>query len=517
MQVHSLAWYRPFAKGLVVATAIASLFGAGFDAGASPENPLPVAAANKLPRWRGFNLLEKFMLNKGRSPFVEQDFKMISEWGFNFVRLPMDYRLWIKDGNWDEFDEGVLSEIDQAVEWGRRYGIHVCLNFHRAPGYTVARPPEATSLWADAETQRVCAKHWAMFARRYRGVSNDLLSFDLLNEPAGVTEEIYTPVARMLVEAIRKEDPQRLIISDGLQWGTKPIPSLASLGIAQSTRGYSPFELTHYKAPWVNRMDFPPAAWPREIGPNGILLGVSKPEGGSPLLIEGGFAVDTRLRLHVMKVSSLAHLVVEADGNTVWDKKFTTGPDKGEWKTGEYQKERNIWVNTYDRDYTCMIPAGTKQVALRVTDGDWLALSMLGLKSSASSREDTLDLTQEFGRKAEVLHYAPNAAGGRFPGVEKRDRAWLWKENIVPWKDLEAQGVGVIVGEWGAFNQTPHDVFLRWAEDSLANWKQAGWGWALWNFRGGFGVLDSKRSDVNYEDYHGFQLDRKLLELLQKY
>jgi aryl-phospho-beta-D-glucosidase BglC (GH1 family) len=74
-----------------------------------------------------------------------------------------------------------------------------------------------------------------------------------------------------------------------------------------------------------------------------------------------------------------------------------------------------------------------------------------------------------------------------------------------------------MVGEWGSFNKTPHAVFLRWAEDNLANWKRAEMGWALWNFRGAFGVLDSGRSDVEYESFEGHKLDRKLLDLLQRY
>jgi len=41
--------------------------------------------------------------------------------------------------------------------------------------------------------------------------------------------------------------------------------------------------------------------------------------------------------------------------------------------------------------------------------------------------------------------------------------------------------------------------------------------WGLWNFRGSFGLMDSGRKDIVYEDWHGHQLDRKLLELLQKY
>jgi len=51
--------------------------------------------------------------------------------------------------------------------------------------------------------------------------------------------------------------------------------------------------------------------------------------------------------------------------------------------------------------------------------------------------------------------------------------------------------------------------------DVLDLWKEAGWGWALWNLRGGFGILDSARSDVQYEVFRGHKLDRQMLKLLQ--
>ena len=43
----------------------------------------------------------------------------------------------------------------------------------------------------------------------------------------------------------------------------------------------------------------------------------------------------------------------------------------------------------------------------------------------------------------------------------------------------------------------------------------AGWGWALWNLRGEFGILDSERPDVSYESFRGHKLDREMLELLK--
>lgn len=86
-----------------------------------------------------------------------------------------------------------------------------------------------------------------------------------------------------------------------------------------------------------------------------------------------------------------------------------------------------------------------------------------------------------------------------------------------PWIDLVNQGVGVHCGECGCYNETPHDVFLAWSEDQLDILTSHGIGWGLWNFRGTFGLLDSGRKDVAYDDWHGHQLDRKLLNLLQRY
>ncbi len=494
-----------------------------FALGLAPAQParaphwLP-AKADKLPRWRGFNLLEMFQAGREHKPFLEEDFQLISKFGFNFVRLPMDYRCWIKDGDWTKFDETALKQIDQAVAWGAKYGIHVCLNFHRAPGYTVAEPREKTSLWTDAATQRICALHWATFARRYKGIPSARLSFNLMNEPAGVKAAAYVSVVKKLVEAIRAEDPDRLIIADGLEWGTIPVPELRDLRIAQATRGYSPFEISHYKASWVGSVNFPPPLWPRPVPPNGLLMSPGRNKEASTLVINGPFAAATKLRIHVLTVSDRATLLAEGDGKKLWQKEFVCGPGAGEWKKAQYKAQWKIYQNLFDRDYTIAIPAGTKQVQLRNTAGDWLEVGELGFRGDkADAREDTLHLKSAFGQPVEPLHYARRAKGGPFPDVLTQGRDWLWKTNIVPWQKLEAQGTGVMVGEWGAYNKAPHAVCLRWAEDCLSNWQKAGWGWALWNFRGAFGILDSGRTDVPYENLAGHKLDRKFLELLQRY
>ena len=87
-----------------------------------------------------------------------------------------------------------------------------------------------------------------------------------------------------------------------------------------------------------------------------------------------------------------------------------------------------------------------------------------------------------------------------------------------PWKALIEQGVGVHLGETGGSNHVPHPVFLAWLRDVLELFKAMGVGWALWDFIGEsrFGILDTQRADVKYEDWHGHRLDRKMLALLQE-
>lgn len=86
-----------------------------------------------------------------------------------------------------------------------------------------------------------------------------------------------------------------------------------------------------------------------------------------------------------------------------------------------------------------------------------------------------------------------------------------------PWTDLAARGVGVHCGECGCWNKTPHSIFLAWFGDVLDILTQHNIGYALWNFRGDFGILDSGRADVDYDDWQGHKLDSKLLRLLQQH
>jgi aryl-phospho-beta-D-glucosidase BglC (GH1 family) len=470
--------------------------------------PLPAqdswlpASPDKLPRWRGFNLLNRFYVGQVQ-PFTETDFQIIHDLGFNFVRVPMDYRIWIRNGDWTQIDEHkAFDDLNRAIGWAAKYHVHVCLNFHRAPGYTVAKPPEAKSLWADPEAQRVCALHWAAFARHYKGVPNERLSFNPFNEPDGsVSGATYARVMSVVVKAIRDEDPSRLVIADGLQWAQLPCPDLVPLHIAQSYHDYEPHTLTHYHASWMEGSDtWPVPTWPM-VRAYSYLYGPDKKEFQQPLVMTGNFPAGTRVDLTVDTVSVKGRLVVRADGAAVLDKSYACPPGK----------VREVFEDAQ----SVVLAAPTKEIALSNEEGDWLTLG--ALKVTVSGAEYPVNLDPTWAMKEPPLIF--QGAGQREPWAspDQVDGAWLWQHDDLPWQQLESQGVGVMVGEWGCYNQTPYDVTLRWMEDNLKNFQRAGWGWALWNLYGEFGILDSDRKGAVYENYRGHKLDRRMLNLLQKY
>jgi len=225
---------------------------------------MPVAQT-VLPRWRGFNLLGMYT-PRYEGKFDEDDFRWMAEWGFDFARLPMTYLLWTDENDLHKMKEAALAEIDRAVEFGRKYGIHVSINLHRAPGYCVNPPAEPLNLWKDSNALEAFCHQWTMFAKRYHGISSERLSFDLVNEPpapsdTGMTRADHERVVRAAVAAIRSIDRERLIFADGLAWGNEPMPEFADLGIAQSCRAYQPMGISHYKAKWVGGENWPMPEW----------------------------------------------------------------------------------------------------------------------------------------------------------------------------------------------------------------------------------------------------------------
>jgi hypothetical protein len=210
-----------------------------------------------MPRY-GFNFLWMFIWAPGQQPAPpdEKALDFMADFGFNFVRIPTDYRFWTKDFDYFHPDESIFGYFDRYLAACRARSLHMSLNMHRAPGYCINRNAlEQHNLWTSEIAQDAFVFLWEMLARRYQGIPSESLSFDLLNEPPNVgqydlTRENHAALIRRTVAAIRAIDPTREIVIDGLGGGNLAMPELADLGIVQSGRGYQPMPVSHHQAAW---------------------------------------------------------------------------------------------------------------------------------------------------------------------------------------------------------------------------------------------------------------------------
>ena len=467
---------------------------------------------NNLPLYRGFNLLNLFApLDIPPPPFSEKDFELINSWGFNLVRIPIDYRVYIKDNNWLDFKEEVFGLIDQAIVYGMAYNIHVCLTLVRIPGYSSieSESPELTDLWSNKSTQAVAVEHWEYFAERYREVESEFLSFNLISGPNdSVTWRMYYPVIDLLCNAVREITPDRLIIVDGLLYGTKPLPLNESLKlrVVQLTRGFFPKELTHYR---LNERNSNSSLWPL---PHWPFLGVSaflSPGDHTHQII-----INSKLPLtegHVLSIEAhqfynFAEYKVRVDGTVVCEKDFKR--DSGDID--------NIYNIEDENKYNCSIDKGGRVIAISVDSGGWLSFKSLNLTPSSSPR---LSLgPNNFQFMAPQLYNITYNESTHTLSTNQSDnpQQYIYNAEVEEWKNLEKEGVGVIVGEWGCFKDTPYKDTLLWMQDLLQIYDAARWGWAL-NLKGGFGVIDSGRNTTTHVNQDGQIVDDDMKKLLVKH
>jgi len=74
-----------------------------------------------------------------------------------------------------------------------------------------------------------------------------------------------------------------------------------------------------------------------------------------------------------------------------------------------------------------------------------------------------------------------------------------------------------MVQEFGVYNKTPYEVTIGFLTDLSKFFSENNIGWALWNFNGSFGIINSGRTDCTYETFNGFyKLDRRMLNVLTK-
>ncbi len=171
-----------------------------------------------------------------RDAFIaEDDIEFIARAGFNTVRVPLHYGLFLAahDPLGNDADQPIRFEgpgwalLDRLVGWCHKAGLKVILDLHAAPGgQTGVNHDDGTGFplvfYVPRDARRT-TELWREIARRYRD-EPAILGYELLNEPISTYNDEDTlnprlePLYRRMVQAVRAIDPNHLIFLAGAQW-----------------------------------------------------------------------------------------------------------------------------------------------------------------------------------------------------------------------------------------------------------------------------------------------------------
>lgn len=158
---------------------------------------------------------------------TDDDIRFIKSAGFNMVRVPLHWRLFMTaDG--EVGGEG-WALLDRVVGWAAAEGLYVIPDLHAAPGGQTGinhdDGPGYPLMFYVPRDRDLTIKLWRAIALRYRGNAT-ILGYDILNEPAAPYHDVATLNARLepfykrATAAIREVDPERIVILAGGQWSS---------------------------------------------------------------------------------------------------------------------------------------------------------------------------------------------------------------------------------------------------------------------------------------------------------
>ncbi|MDR2145733.1 MAG: cellulase family glycosylhydrolase [Tannerella sp.] len=187
------------------------------------------AILKSLAQLTGWDNVNAFLDEYRKNYMTEADVRMLKEAGFNSIRLPMHYNLFIEEDAADNtFREKGFGMIDNLLEWCRKHEVWLILDMHAVPGGQstdkAISDQYSPGLW-DGNASGTAALYqtklialWKEIARRYAG-EEWIGGYDLINEIMYYPSRNLAPEIRSLYEritaAIRETDTKHILFIEG--------------------------------------------------------------------------------------------------------------------------------------------------------------------------------------------------------------------------------------------------------------------------------------------------------------
>lgn len=197
------------------------------------------------------------------------DFAQIKAWGFNHVRVPVDYYN-VFDRETLVPDEIALGLLAKALSSAEEIGLGIIFDLHRCPGHDFhSGTLREQAFFHDSTCRENARRVWRILCERFG--NRPLVALEILNEPVAPSAKIWNAVKDEFCALIRSAAPRSTIVVGSNRWNSaSEFASLTPVdddNILYSFHCYTPLLFTHQKAPWIEHPSIlVERTWPGDYG-----------------------------------------------------------------------------------------------------------------------------------------------------------------------------------------------------------------------------------------------------------
>lgn len=169
----------------------------------------------------------KFWEEFRKNYITKEDIRFIKSLGFNSIRIPFNYRLFITDYPFYELKGIGYQLLDSVINWCKQENLYVILDMHCAPGGQTGDNIDDSFGYPFLFDSPLAQEHTVQIWKRLAEIYKDeeiVIGYDLLNEPIAHyfdvdrLKPLLEPLYKKITTAIREVDSNHIIFLGGAIW-----------------------------------------------------------------------------------------------------------------------------------------------------------------------------------------------------------------------------------------------------------------------------------------------------------
>ena len=383
----------------------------------------------------------------------ENYFQLVKDAGFTAIRLPVKWSAHALTTAPYTIDPTFLKRVDWAVSNATSRGLSIIVNMHH---YDELLSDPAAHL------ERFLAI-WKQLGEHY-SIQNDLVFFEILNEPNGKLEPLWNEYARQALSLVRQSNPTRAVVIGPNGWNS--IGRLEELALPNdpnlivTVHFYDPFSFTHQGAEWV------------APSPTGITF----PSGGSSLRAPWqNYSWDSTVNIK-------ADSGIDVTYNKGWAGFYLHSDSAQPASAFKFKTSRAMTLSVAckaSNDGQNLNNTITTQAGVTVTVNCAAPTKALHIQNGSSNPQPVFTISS-----LELV--TPSGAVSLISNDEQNLQMRL--EQAASWG--KANQRPMFVGEFGAYSKGDPASRVRWTAFVRKTLEQQGLSWGYWEFGAGFGIYD---------------------------